>query len=106
MMQELKHFIPMIRLRPGNSLKKPAMKMVFRWKLQSPAIIPVSYTHLGNEVKFACVDGQEFDGHRIDFDQAIQRQQMYRTTEGRAVLKAAEGDTHHGGCGNCGGDEE
>lgn len=61
---------------------------------------------VGDEVKFACVDGPEFDGHRIDFDQAIQRQQMYRTTEGRAVLKAAEGDTHHGGCGNCGGDEE
>lgn len=53
------------------------------------------------EVKFACVDGPEFDGHKVDFDQAMKRQQMYRTKEGRDFLKAKEGDTHHGGCGNC-----
>ncbi len=58
------------------------------------------------EVKFACVDGPEFDGHKVDFDQAMKRQQMYKTREGRAFLKAKEGDTHHGGCGNCGGNEE
>lgn len=53
------------------------------------------------EVKFACVDGPEFDGHKVDFDQAMKRQQMYKTKEGRDFLKAKEGDTHHGGCGNC-----
>lgn len=53
------------------------------------------------KVKFACVDGPEFDGHKVDFDQAMQRQVMYRTLEGQAMLKAAEGDTHHGNCGNC-----
>ena len=57
------------------------------------------------EVKFACVDGPEFDGHKVDFDQAMKRQQMYKTQEGRVFLKAKEGDTHHGGCGNCGGKE-
>lgn len=60
---------------------------------------------VGGEVKFACVDGPEFDGHLIDWDLAMKRQQMYKTEEGRALLKAREGDTHHGGCGNCGGDE-
>lgn len=60
---------------------------------------------VGGEVKFACVDGPEFDGHKVDFDQAMKRQQLYKTAEGRAFLKAKEGDTHHGGCGNCGGDE-
>lgn len=60
---------------------------------------------VGGEVKFACVDGPEFDGHLVDFNQAMQRQQIYRTEEGRALLKAQEGDTHHGGCGNCGGDK-
>ena len=60
---------------------------------------------VGNEVKFACVDGPEFDGHLVDFDQAMKRQQMYKSAEGRAVLKEQEGDTHHGGCGHCGGDE-
>ncbi|HBI62071.1 MAG TPA: NAD-binding oxidoreductase [Lachnospiraceae bacterium] len=56
---------------------------------------------VGDEVKFACVDGPEFDGHLVDFDQAMQRQRMYKTEEGRAMLRAKEGDTHHGGCGHC-----
>ena len=60
---------------------------------------------VGDEVKFACVDGPEFDGHKVDFDQAMKRQAMYKTEEGRAVLKLREGATHHGGCGNCGGDD-
>ena len=60
---------------------------------------------VGDEVKFACVDGPEFDGHLVDFDQAMQRQQMYKTAEGRAMLKIQEGSTHHGGCGVCGGDD-
>ena len=60
---------------------------------------------VGDEVKFACVDGPEFDGHLVNFDEAMKRQQMYRTEEGRALLKAKEGKTHHGGCGQCGGDE-
>ena len=60
---------------------------------------------VGGEVKFACVDGPEFDGHLIDWDLAMKRQQMYKTEEGRALLKEREGETHHGGCGNCGGDE-
>ena len=53
------------------------------------------------QVKFACVDGPEFDGHKVDFDQAMKRQQLYKTEEGRAMLKEQEGDTHSGGCGNC-----
>ncbi len=60
---------------------------------------------VGDEVKFACVDGPEFDGHLVHFDEAMKRQQMYRTQEGRAMLKLEEGDSHHGGCGFCGGDE-
>lgn len=60
---------------------------------------------VGGEVKFACVDGPEFDGHLVNFDEAMKRQQIYKTAEGRAMLKLQEGDTHHGGCGNCGGDE-
>ena len=60
---------------------------------------------VGDKVKFACVDGPEFDGHLVNFDEAMQRQQIYKTEEGRAFLKAKEGDTHHGGCGNCGGDK-
>lgn len=56
---------------------------------------------VGDEVKFACVDGPEFDGHKVNFDEAMRRQTLYKTEEGRAFLAAKEGDTHHGGCGNC-----
>lgn len=56
---------------------------------------------VGGEVKFACVDGPEFDGHLVDFDEAMKRQQMYKTEEGRAMLRESEGSTHHGGCGHC-----
>ncbi|MGG5461600.1 sulfide/dihydroorotate dehydrogenase-like FAD/NAD-binding protein [Clostridium sp. B9] len=61
---------------------------------------------VGEEVKFACVDGPEFDGHLVDFDESIRRQAMYKTEEGRAFLKVKEGATHsHGGCGCKGGME-
>ena len=33
--------------------------------------------HVGDEIKFACVDGPEFDGHLVNFDEAMKRQQMY-----------------------------
>ena len=60
---------------------------------------------VGNETKFACVDGPEFDGHLVDFDQAMRRQSMYKTQEGRAMLKLEEGDSHqHSNCG-CGGNK-
>ncbi len=61
--------------------------------------------NVGDEVKFACVDGPEFDGHKIDFDNVMKRAQIYKTEEGRAMLKLKEGKTHHGGCGVCGGEK-
>ena len=60
---------------------------------------------VGDEIKFACVDGPEFDGFLVDFDGAMKRQRIYKTEEGRKLLALEEGDTHHGGCGNCGGDK-
>ena len=36
---------------------------------------------VGGESKFACVDGPEFDGHLVDFDEAIARSAMYRDQE-------------------------
>ena len=53
------------------------------------------------KVKFACVDGPEFDGHLVDFDQALQRSRLYKTQEGELMLRLTEGDTHSGGCGMC-----
>ncbi len=50
---------------------------------------------VGGEVKFACVDGPEFDASKVDFDGAMKRMALYKTEEGRAYLKAKEGE----GCG-------
>ena len=36
---------------------------------------------VGGETKFACVDGPEFDGHLVDFDEALERGSMYREFE-------------------------
>ena len=36
---------------------------------------------------FTCVDGPEFDGHKVDFDEAMRRQAMYRNQEGVATEK-------------------
>lgn len=58
---------------------------------------------VGDEVKFACVDGPEFDGHLVDFDESMKRQQMYKTEEGRAMLRLKEGNTHSGGGCGCRG---
>ena len=36
---------------------------------------------VGGETKFACVDGPEFDGHLVDFDEAMRRSAMYKAQE-------------------------
>lgn len=54
---------------------------------------------VGGEVKFACVDGPEFDAHKVNFDEALRRQTMYKTVEGRVQLKHEErGTAHREGC--------
>ncbi len=37
---------------------------------------------VAGEKKFACVDGPEFDGHKVDFDELMNRQRMYTREEG------------------------
>ncbi len=39
---------------------------------------------VGGETKFACVDGPDFDGHLVDFDEAMKRGTMYRDFERKA----------------------
>ena len=42
---------------------------------------------VGGEMKFACVDGPEFDGHLVDFDEAMERASMYQAFERHAYEK-------------------
>ena len=43
---------------------------------------------VGGETKFACVDGPEFDGHKVDFDEAMARGAMYKGFERHAYEEA------------------
>ena len=50
---------------------------------------------VGGQTKFACVDGPDFDGDLVDFDEAMRRQGMYRTQEQRAAaIEAARAAGH------------
>lgn len=40
---------------------------------------------VGGETKFACVDGPDFDGHLVDFDEAMRRQAMYKAEERQSL---------------------
>ena len=42
---------------------------------------------VGGKTLFTCVDGPEFDGHQVDFDEAMRRQSMYRKQVGDATEK-------------------
>jgi ferredoxin--NADP+ reductase len=44
---------------------------------------------VGGKTKFACVDGPDFDGHEVDFDEAMRRQGMYKAEEKVSVEKHA-----------------
>ncbi len=50
---------------------------------------------VGGETKFVCVDGPEFDGHQVDFDQLMARQRQYLSQEKEALDLYVE----------CGGDQ-
>jgi len=56
---------------------------------------------IGGKIKFACVDGPEFDGHLVDFNEAMRRQTIYKTEEAKVEFRKSE--EHEGGCGCCGG---
>ena len=50
---------------------------------------------VAGRTRFACVEGPEFDGHEVDFDEAMRRQGMYKTQEARSAAIAAEREAGH-----------
>ncbi len=50
---------------------------------------------VGGKTFFTCVDGPEFDGHLVDFDEAMRRQLQYKTIESRKAKKASEQAAGH-----------
>ncbi len=49
---------------------------------------------VGDEIRFACVDGPEFDGHLVNFDEAMRRQMMYKTDEGKKEITQSQKHIH------------
>lgn len=50
---------------------------------------------VNGKTKFACMDGPEFDGHLVDFDEALRRLTIYRTEEGKKVFDEEEKNEGH-----------
>ncbi|MFI3278152.1 MAG: sulfide/dihydroorotate dehydrogenase-like FAD/NAD-binding protein [Rikenellaceae bacterium] len=50
---------------------------------------------VGGKTRFTCVDGPEFDGHQVDYDEAMRRLGMYRSVEHRAMEIEAERKAGH-----------
>lgn len=50
---------------------------------------------VGGKTRFTCVEGPEFDGHEVDFDEAMRRQGMYRSEEQRRAAIEAERAAGH-----------
>jgi len=46
---------------------------------------------VGGETKYACVDGPDFNGHLVDFDQAMLRQTTYKSQEIKLVEHHCKG---------------
>lgn len=53
---------------------------------------------VGDETKFTCVDGPEFDGHLVDFDEAMRRQTLYKSEEGRQIIAKEKKEGHDCSC--------
>jgi ferredoxin/flavodoxin---NADP+ reductase len=54
---------------------------------------------VGGEMKFACVDGPEFDGHQVDFDELNLRLRSYLTEERVSYEQFKSGQPHQCSCG-------
>ncbi len=48
---------------------------------------------INGKIKFACMDGPEFNGLEVDFDSAKKRMMLFKTEEGRRYLQETEGNT-------------
>jgi len=47
---------------------------------------------VGNETKFACVHGPDFDGHKVNYDELISRMRFYNPSEKIAMVLFDGGD--------------
>lgn len=65
--------------------------------LDATGMCGVCRVEVGGETKFACVDGPEFDGHKVDFDLLIARQRIYlkEEKESMELFSKSHKECHH-----------
>ena len=70
--------------RPHNIKTMASLNPIM---LDATGMCGVCRVTVGGKIKFACVDGPEFDAHQVDFDELMMRQKIYLEEEKRALHK-------------------
>lgn len=87
-----------------ESLKIPTVVSLNPIMLDATGMCGVCRVNVGGETKFACVDGPEFDGHKVDFDLLMARLRVYNAEERQSLemfeKQQAECCGAHKECGN------
>ena len=85
---------PMIMMKYMVDLAKsyniPAIVSLNSLMVDGTGMCGACRVSVGGKTKFTCVDGPEFDGYEVDFDEAMRRQAMYASVEDKSVLEQAE----------------
>jgi ferredoxin--NADP+ reductase len=76
---------PVVMMKNVSELTKPfsipTIVTVSPLMIDGMGMCGVCRVTVGGKMKFACVDGPEFDGHAVDFDELINRQRMFLPEE-------------------------
>lgn len=87
---------PMIMMKFGamttKKLNIPTMVSLNALMVDGTGMCGACRVSVGDKTLFTCVDGPEFDGHQVDFDEAMRRQNMYREN------KKTNPETHKCSC--------
>ena len=78
--QRLEHLVAVGAQQQGRSIDAPIM-------IDGTGMCGGCRLSVGGEMKFACVDGPDFDGHKVDFDEVIARNATYKDFEAKAKEK-------------------
>lgn len=82
---------PLVMMRAVANLTKPyGIKTIVSMNpimIDGTGMCGCCRVTVGGQTKFACVDGPDFDGHEVDFDEAIARSRMYRSEEAACAEK-------------------
>lgn len=92
---------PVIMMKAVSKLTQPfnipTMVSLNPIMLDATGMCGVCRVEVGGETKFACVDGPEFDGHKVDFDLLIARQRIYlkEEKESMELFSKSHKECHH-----------